>query len=243
MRKIACTRLLRTSLYSTAVSIYMYNITLISTNHSERGKCNSDELFKIIEALRPEVIFEEMPNNLHSIVYNKSFPALPEDAPLELKCVKKYLQKYYIKNIPVDIDVSPMQSTDKAFMLRTFENDENHKKFQTEYNTLKSIEGFGFFNSDKFINFSERQSLIEKKIIESSSTKTILNNAYKSFLRENDYRENAMLENINSYCKENRFGQAVFLLGCGHRKAMMEKISEYEELSEIRLNWNIYYGN
>ncbi|WP_373548742.1 hypothetical protein [Haliscomenobacter sp.] len=221
----------------------MYNITLISTNHSEGGRCNSAELFKIIESLRPEVIFEEMPSKLHSLVYSDSFPALPDDAPLELKCVKNYLQKYDVKNIPVDIDVNPIRSNDETFMLKAFESDEAHKKFQREYNALKSAEGFDFFNSHKFINFSDRQTQIQEKIIESSTNKTILDKVYKAFLWEIELRENSMLENIHSYCKESHFERGVFLLGCGHRKAMMEKIFRVKELSEVRLSWNIYYGN
>ena len=38
----------------------MYNITLICTAHKEVGKCNSVELYKIIEEFKPEIIFEEL---------------------------------------------------------------------------------------------------------------------------------------------------------------------------------------
>jgi hypothetical protein len=39
----------------------MYNITLICTVHRENGKCNSEELYNIIEKINPEIIFEEIP--------------------------------------------------------------------------------------------------------------------------------------------------------------------------------------
>jgi len=41
----------------------MQNVILISTEHLDSGKCNSDELLKIIETINPEVIFEEQPND------------------------------------------------------------------------------------------------------------------------------------------------------------------------------------
>ena len=52
----------------------MNNITLISTMHSEGGKCTSDELFKIIESIKPEVIFEEISIDISDKIYNQHFP-------------------------------------------------------------------------------------------------------------------------------------------------------------------------
>ena len=58
--------------------------------------------------------------------------------------------------------------------------------------------------------------------------------------KEDDIRENAMLQNIYNYSKENQYNQAVFLLGSGHRKSIVPKIAEYEKLSTIKLNWTMY---
>ena len=220
----------------------MQKIILISTNHTESGKCNSDELYKIIETIRPEVIFEELPISLFDIVYNGNLRTLPRDAPLELKCIKKYLQNYDTQNIPVDIETNANQSKDVTFLLRTIEEDEEHKEFENEYNSIKFREGFDFFNSDTYLDFYEKKKLIEKKILESSPNKNALLVTYKLFQQEIDNREDSMLKNIYTYSKENEYNQAVFLLGCGHRKSMMKKIQEFDKKSEIKLNWRIFYG-
>ena len=47
----------------------MYNIILLSTKHIESGKCNSFELYKIIETINPEIIFEEIPPSKFDAVY------------------------------------------------------------------------------------------------------------------------------------------------------------------------------
>jgi len=47
----------------------MYNITLISTRHDELGKCNSNELYKIIESVDPELIFEGIPSSYFNKYY------------------------------------------------------------------------------------------------------------------------------------------------------------------------------
>lgn len=51
----------------------MYNITLIATIHSENGKCNSEELHKILENIKPDVIFDELPVHFAEIYYGDSF--------------------------------------------------------------------------------------------------------------------------------------------------------------------------
>jgi len=52
----------------------MYNITLICTSHRNAGKCNSKELYRIIETINPEIIFEELSymdfNKTYSGEYN-----------------------------------------------------------------------------------------------------------------------------------------------------------------------------
>jgi hypothetical protein len=80
----------------------MYDITVLFTHHSELGKCNSDELYKIIESVNPDIIFEELQEDLFKIVYNgNQFP----NEPPEVKCVRRYLQGHKINHIPVDVDV------------------------------------------------------------------------------------------------------------------------------------------
>src|SRR6185436_2526339 len=79
----------------------MSTITLIATSHKEKGLCNSHELFKIIEQLRPDVIFEEIPPGKFEGVY-----AGTRQASLEVKTIKAYLQKYpATHHYPVDLDI------------------------------------------------------------------------------------------------------------------------------------------
>jgi pheromone shutdown protein TraB len=65
-------------------------------------------------------------------------------------------------------------------------------------------------------------------------------NTYKIFNEVIDKRENAMIQNIYNYSKENQYNRAVFLLGAGHRKSIIKKILQCEKQSEIKLNWTIF---
>lgn len=79
----------------------MRSITLISTEHRASGKCNPDELLKIISTLNPDVIFEEETND---DVFRKYYDDFQNSSlSLEIQCIKKYLQNHNAKHIPVDI--------------------------------------------------------------------------------------------------------------------------------------------
>ena len=245
----------------------MYNITLIGTNHSEKGKCNSDELYKIIEAINPEVIFEEIPSIIFDMFYNGKchfdefhkilkyklpnnlldrIDILPlSDTPLEINCVKKYLQIHNIKNIPVDIDINSELSTKMKMMFGEFyKHDDVYKNFVDECKLLTEQYGFDYLNSKKYLDLDEKMKLREKQLIESNCfNKNELLSIYElSFKEIMDDREDAMLRNIYHYSKANVYNQAVFLIGARHRKSIMQRIIKYNEASEIKLIWTMY-GN
>jgi len=245
----------------------MYNITLIGTNHSEKGKCNSDELYKIIEDINPEVIFEEIPSVLFDVFYNRKcdfdklhktlshtlpnnlldrIEILPlSETPLEINCVRKYLQNHSIKNIPVDIDVNSELSTKMEMMFGEFyKYDDVYKKLVDEGKLLTEHYGFDYLNSKKYLDLDEKMKLREKQLIESNCFyKNELLRIYElSFKEIIDDREIAMLRNIYNYSKENVYNQAVFLIGARHRESIMQRIIKYDKASETKLIWTMY-GN
>lgn len=231
----------------------MYNITLISTIHSENGKCNHNELYKILESINPEVIFDELPSHYFDMYFSDSFDLYhansllrnrqPPEVPLEVKCIKKYKQNYKVKILPVDIDVTSKLSKHQdeiLFMFRTFFKYEDYKELDNEKETLIAQKGFRYLNSDIFLDFLERKEVLEKNIMESEIEKNGLLDIYKLFHAEQyDNREIAMLHNIYNFSKENQYNQAVFLIGAEHKKSIMQKITEYEKLTENKLKWTM----
>ena len=96
----------------------MNNITFVSTHHAEFGKCNSDELYKIIELIRPDVIFEELNQDLFDKFYKGD--EIPFETP-EIKAVKRYIKEHFAIQIPVDINVSDTLSVDEInYMFSVF---------------------------------------------------------------------------------------------------------------------------
>lgn len=215
----------------------MYNITLISTEHRESGKCNPDELHKIIETINPDVIFEEEANDEKFQEYyndENSFNSL------EVQCIKKYLQNHDIKHIPIDIK-SNFNFKEWDFVFDTFIKYDVYKQIIKEHCTLRNEDGFAYLNSEKCAELFDKMKTTERQLIEFSGiNKNELLRIYNSFHKEHDNRENAMLLNIYNYSKENQYNQAVFLLGYAHRKSIIEKIRAYESTENFKLNWRFY---
>lgn len=213
----------------------MYNITLIGTIHKELGKCNSDELYKIIQSIRPDVIFEEMSSDLFDKVYNKN--QFFEES-LETKSIKRYLQNYDIKHFPVDIDITNNISVrDYHRMHDAFRQNGVYKKLDDEDSSMIKLNGFSYLNSKESEKMISKMRAIEKNIMNSMINQNKPINFHKLIYNN---RENKIIENIYNYSKEKQYNQALLLIGVGHRKSIIEKIENYKKQENIKLNWTFY---
>lgn len=209
----------------------MNNITLISTVHEEIGKCNSDQLCEIIEKINPEVIFLEALENTYS-EYDKmrysSFGVFHEK--LELSAIQKYSIKTSFDYVPV-LDNSLSDSFEKKYGIVC-----EKKELQDlidNFNSLAAEHGFKFLNSIESIKLHEEMRMLERRILNESEIDKMAN-------EDIDAYENAMLRNIYSYCKTNKFIKAIFMCGVAHRKSIIEKIEEYQAQEEIDFSWTIF---
>ena len=198
-------------------------------------------LYKILQTLRPDVIFVEMPPSLFSKYYLEK-----SKSKLETIAVGRYLEGFNAVIVPVDIDDIP---TDIFFI--DYGNamervlglaDINGHNLRTLLSTKKyysSIHGFKFLNSEDYVHYDDRvKGAIEnglKKIDDEN-----LNLAYQKWKEFTDKRENEMLQNIYNYCRAEKYNKAIFLLGASHRKSIKEKIKVYQLNEYVELNWVIY---
>lgn len=214
----------------------MHNITLINTRHQALGECNSNVLHQIIESINPEVIFEET-----STEFSKS----RNHFSLEGYTIGMYSVTHKIKRVPVDSVDMPSEIF-----------------FQKHENLLKRIEGLADINGSNYRNFTDKhKEYVELygfkylNSIDCINIKAEINNAIENGLQKinndqlfkthqlwkdiNEKRENEMLQNIYKYSKENSYDRAIFTLGSGHRKSIIQKIEEYEKNETLKLNWII----
>lgn len=218
----------------------MYNITLVCTHHSEFGKCNSDELYKIIDSLRPDIIFEELPQDLFDKFYKEN--GIPYESP-EVKLVKRYIKDHTISHFPVDIDVSDSLSVNQIkHMFSTFNKYAVYSKIEEDQKKFIFQEGYAFLNSKKNEELFEKKKSLEKSLIEFQINKDQLFQIHELFYEEQHKREHEIIKNIYNYSEKIAYNQALLLIGSGHRKTIFEKIKKHESEKHIKLNWTLY-GN
>jgi len=215
----------------------MSNITFLSSCHFETGNCSSIELYKIIEGIAPDIIFEELNQNGYNDHYGEEGPY-----STETKAIYKYLRNNNIQHIPVDTyDIKDLSKDDKKYMDNMIYN--NSIEYQNLFNNqLKQLHLYGF----KFLNSEECTSLmLELQKIENNIQEQLcddkLTNIYKTWIRINNERENEMIKNIYNYCKANIINKGLLITGADHRNSLKNIIQNYKD-NDIKINWN-YWNN
>ena len=211
----------------------MHNITFISTIHKEIGKCNAEELYKIIKKLNPEVIFLEAVDETYSNYENYLFSTYEVyHKKLEISAIQKY-------NCDCDSSFEYVPVCENGL------SDAFHKKNKIvcqnremqqlidNFNFLAEKHGFKFLNSLECINLQEEMRELESRVLNDSDMDKIVK-------ADIDAYENPMIRNIYSYCDNNHFGSAIFMCGAAHRKSIIEKIEKSKTEEQVNLTWTIF---
>lgn len=210
-----------------------HNITLISTVHVELGKCNTEELHRIIEKLNPEVIFLEALDETYSSYEKFLFSSFGVfHKKLEISAIQKYATHASFKYFPV-LNNGLSDTFDRKYNIVC-----NNPEFQgliDNFNSLAKECGFEFLNSRESIKLQQEMRDLESRLLNTSEVDNTANSDIDAY-------ENSMIRNIISYSKENYFDSAIFMCGVAHRKSIMEKIDKLKTQEQVNLNW-IVFGN
>ena len=209
----------------------MHNIIFISTIHKEIGKCNTEELYKIIKKLNPEVIFLEAVDETYSNYEDYLFSTYGVyHNKLEISAIQKYNFDTFFEYVPVCEN-----GLSDAFQRKNKIVCQNRdlQKLIDNFISLAEKHGFEFLNSSESMDLQEEMRLLESEVLNDS-------NLDKTVKADIDAYENPMIRNIYSYCNNSHFSSAIFMCGAAHRKSIIEKIHEYEKKEEFKLNWSLY---
>ena len=203
----------------------MKKITVIGSLHEENNKTTIQSLFEIIEKVKPDVIFEEIPVDLFDDVYSDK----RNDDGLEVMAVKKYLMNIKVDHYAVDIPNLP--NITKIAEINKIENkvDDyiesiNNKKLIKYKKLLVELEekGFEYINTKKYINMISKISNLIDNIIYKDNCELFYANKYENdfhfILREN-YMLHMMVKNISYY------NNAVLLIGSMHLGSIIRKLN------------------
>lgn len=212
----------------------MHNITLLSSFHKIHGKCNPDELYKIIEKIQPEIIFEELSFDGFEKIYSPFY----QPQTIEAITIKAYLQRHQIKHFPVD--TYPIKEIDLLSDAQVIgDNSYEYRELWNQKLSKIAQDGYFFLNSNDCIEMLDRTSTIEETVLSEIGNIKLLNE-HKAEKTLHDNRENEMLTNIYNYSKQYSFNKALFICGVKHRKPLNRKIQEHETKETFKLNWTFY---
>ncbi|OWT65550.1 hypothetical protein [Candidimonas nitroreducens] len=210
------------------------HISLIGTVHAESGRANLAELRTILERLRPDVIFAEIPTaNLADYLDGSH-------GNLESAAVALYRKRCPVDVVPVDLE----KPSDEFFrkseeMFKKVERTSSVYRRLVDQNSLDTRDhGFPYLNSDRCAQawaaiYDEVRATVEW--IGDAGLRQI----YALWCETNDHRETGILENINGYCIRCALSRGVLLVGAGHRKAIVKKRQEQRGVGAPGVSWNL----
>ena len=209
----------------------MHHITFISTIHKEIGKCNHQELHKIIEKISPDVIFLEAIEETYSKYEHQLFSTYGQfHKKLEISAIQRYHNNNSFQYVPVcDIGLSENFNNKIKFVSQDLEL----QKLIDNFNYLAKENGFDFLNSLECINLQEEMRILESHILDNIEMDKMIKADIEAY-------EEPMIQNIISYCKSNKFNSAIFMCGAAHRKSIIEKINKSKIEEQVKVSWTMY---
>ncbi|WP_425075411.1 hypothetical protein [Psychroserpens sp. S379A] len=213
----------------------MSTIVILGTAHSEGGACTSEELYKIIQEINPEVVFCESSPEKFPQYIKRTDVITPE-----MEAIKKLIKVKSAEIVPIDVDIDPFDKRlEDMFSLIKCEM----KVYSNAHNMLLNetySKGFTFLNSIHSDKIFRDKNSMENYFINKVNNKE-LSDFYSKWLKWNDLRENQWINLIHDYFKINKTKKAVFLVGAGHRFRLMDKIKNIYSKNEHGIDWNFFH--
>jgi hypothetical protein len=207
--------------------------------HKDIGKCNSNALYDIIEKVNPEIIFEEFDIlRTEDEYYKNGYYRNRIGTTVETIAIMKYLENHP-NTLHIPVDTYPVEDFPKGMYNKISNANQEYANLVEMIFLLSCQQGFSYINSLECNNLFRKIHDIEKEIVKFLNDEILLSE-YKSWQSVTDNRENEMISNIYHYSENNRYGNAIFIIGAEHKISILDKIHKYEK-NGLKLNWN--YSN
>jgi hypothetical protein len=199
-------------------------ITLISTYHEEYGLANCNELYKILNERKPEIIFEEIPPSFFDLYYKDK-----TKSRLETKAILMYLIEHDIQHIPVDYFNVPNNFFNETGKVIEFveRRSRTYRNLHDYSMNMLGRNGFPYLNSIAYEDISSEINIEIKETLKLCKDPQILE-IWTTWEIIEQEREIKMLDNIFDYSAEHKYENGVFLLGAGHRVSIKDKIGKWK---------------
>jgi hypothetical protein len=192
----------------------MKRVSVVGTVHEEKGLASISGLLALLERIKPEVIFLEIPSAAFDDYLNGN------RRNLESAAVNRYRETHRVDLIPVDLS-----TPDADFFTNNRDLNQRIEKTSPDYCRLidrhsqyVSAYGFAYLNSEHCSRiFSELHEVMLAAIEELADPR--LAELYDLWIGTNKRRDQAMMSSIENHCRQASFSSAAFLVGAAHTPA------------------------
>jgi hypothetical protein len=193
----------------------MKRVTVVFTVHEEKGLANIPGLLAILEHIKPEVIFLEIP------------PEAFEDYSsgkrknLESTAARLYRDNHRVDLIPVDL-LTPEQDylANVKHLCERLDNPGDCRRLLNWDSNYVSDYGFAYLNNERCSEISSQLHDATLATLARLADHS-LSERYDWWIRTDERRDRAMMKNIVSYSRQASFSSAAFLVGAGHRSSII----------------------
>ncbi len=216
----------------------MSSVSLVCTVHEEKGLANVSELCAILERIRPEVMFLEVP------------PAALDDyvktssrQRLESKAVGRYRASHQVDLVPVDLPTpgEDFFNNNQYLFERVEQSSHEFRRLIDLHVSYVGAYGFAYLNSEYCSNL---WSDVYKDIL--STIRRIddvrLVELYELWIKTNDLRDQEMIKNVRNYYRTSTVEKGVILVGASHRQSIIDKSREQSAVHSTSIQWH-FDGN
>jgi len=216
----------------------MHNITLVCSGHRESGLCNAEQLLKILRAIEPEAVFEEMRPSEFDFYYTHG--------SVEAHAITRYREFKLFQ--PVSVDRYEMPDNLLVAIKRDFDcvidcvaqASREYRLLNEENDTSVRRYGFQYLNSVAFATMAARMSEIEDEIISKTGDQGLIR-GLERWRQVIQRRELEMVGNIYEYCRKHVFDTGVFLVGAAHKMGIVKEIGKHSSTEADLIEWNCSY--
>ena len=195
---------------------------------------NVSALLAILECIRPEVVFAEIPRT------NIRTWKEGSHGTLESIAVARYADTHSLDVISVD-SPKPEDSFFQGWeeVSRAIERTSPEFRRLMDLNTNRMCKGgFTYLNSDECIQAWADIYREELETIEYIGNPR-LRDIYAQVRDLNERRDLEMLENIRAYCASAARTCGLFLVGAAHRKSLIEKLRAADATTVPHIDWDV----
>ena len=209
-------------------------VSLVCTVHEEKGLANVSELRAILERIRPEVIFLEVPPTAFDDYFK-----ICSRKNLESTAVRSYRESRKVEIVPVDLPTPEEDffENNQYLFERIEENSHEYRRLIDLHSAYVSAYGFAYLNSEHC------SKLWSDVYLEMLSTLSRMDDSrlvelYELWKKTIDHRDKEMMENVLTYCGKKAFDKGVFLVGASHRQSIIDKGREQSAVNSTKIQWD-----